>query len=198
MRLRHGLLLLSSFSLLSCASLSTNLPEITEPNLNDERRSQVNMALENRHEYLQRLASIAQPILTENVELCPRVRPYYGLSTHSIESYSKHIRADAEQVFDLSEEPRVLIITPGSPAAAAGIQREISFSAKRIPLYLQVSYANKRHKRTGIKRLNLYAAMTFLTSPSRQSRPVIIISNFAAVTPSTLTRQDARLSSLQA
>lgn len=155
MRLRHGLLLLSSFSLLSCASLSTNLPEITEPNLNDERRSQVNMALENRHEYLQRLASIAQPILTENVELCPRVRPYYGLSTHSIESYSKHIRADAEQVFDLSEEPRVLIITPGSPAAAAGIQKgDIILGEENTPI--SASVLRKQETQTnGYKEIKL-------------------------------------------
>ena len=122
MLLRHGIFLLSTVGLLSCAGLSTDLPEIADLNLTQERRSQVNTALQNRHEYLQRLATIAKPILTENAEICPRLRPYYGLTTHSAKSYSKHINEDASQIFDLTDDPRVLHVIADSPASTAGFQ----------------------------------------------------------------------------
>lgn len=122
MLIGRKLLWFSAVGLLSCASLSTTLPEIAELNVTQERRSQVSTALQNRHDYLERLATIAKPILTENAEICPRVRPYYGLTTHSATSYSKHIRDDAAQIFDLTEEPRVLNVIANSPASRAGVQ----------------------------------------------------------------------------
>ena len=123
MLFRHAIFFLSPFGLLSCASLSTDLPDIADLNLTEERLAQVNAAVPNQHKYLERLSRIAKPILTENAEICPRVRPYYGLTTHSSNSYSKHIREDVAQVFSLTEEPRVLNVIPDSPASAAGLQK---------------------------------------------------------------------------
>lgn len=109
-------------ALMSCASVSTNLPEPAADLLKTEAQLQVKNALARRHDYLFRLARVAKPILIKNAELCPRIRPYYGLLTHNEESYSKHIREDAKTALNISEDSIVLYVIPDSPAAKAGVQ----------------------------------------------------------------------------
>jgi len=112
----------SALFLTSCATVSTTLPEPEPELLKSEARLQVKNAIALRHAHFKRLARVAKPILTENAELCPRINPYYGVLTHSAESYSKHIREDAAAELSLTDEPVVLHVVPDSPAAEAGIE----------------------------------------------------------------------------
>ena len=171
MSFRYAIIFLSTFGLLSCASLSTDLPEITQPNLNDERNSQVSAALQNQHEYLERLTRVAKPILTENAEICPRVRPYYGLSTHSLKSYSKHIRTEVERLSSLSEEPRVRMIVPDSPVALAGFQEgDMILGADDTPISASAlrkqDTAENGRKEVKIKRGEDIMSLTVETTPT--------------------------------
>lgn len=106
----------------ACAGLRTNLPPLEPSLLERETRFQVKNALIRQNNHLKRLARVAKPILTENAELCPRIKPYYGLITHSAESYSKHIRKDAADLLGLGDEPIILHVIQDSPADKAGIQ----------------------------------------------------------------------------
>lgn len=108
--------------LLSCTTVSTELPDISDELVQSEKRQQVKIALTRQQDYLLRLATVAKPILTENAELCPRVRPYYGIITHSEKSYSKHILEDVQSEFGLTETDIVLHIIPNSPAEQAGLK----------------------------------------------------------------------------
>ena len=171
MLFRRRLFLLSTLGLLSCAGLSTNLPEIAELNLTQERHSQINTALKNRHDYLQRLATIAKPILTENAEICPRVRPYYGLTTHSAKSYSKHINEDAAQIFGLTDEPRVLNVIADSPASIAGFQGgDVILDANDKPLTASAlrkqDVSENGQKRVKVKRGEDILELTVETIPA--------------------------------
>ena len=171
MLFRHAIFFLSTFGLLSCASLSTDLPNITELNLTEERLAQVNVAVQNQHKYLERLSLISKPILTENAEICPRVRPYYGFTTHSTNSYSKHIRGDVAQIFALTEEPRVLNIIPDSPAASAGLQKgDFILGPDDTPLSARAlrkqELAENGRKTVKIKRGDNSFDVTFETIPA--------------------------------
>lgn len=119
----RSLFTLSTILLLTgCASISTSLPEPAPERLKSETDFQVKNALTLRKAYIERLSSVARPILIENAELCPRINPYYGILTHSAKSYSKHIRPQAVEELGLNEDPVILYIVPDSPAAKAGIQ----------------------------------------------------------------------------
>lgn len=111
-----------SVTLLACTSLGTHLPDIETDALAAERKSQVVTAVNLQQKYLERLVNVAQPILTENVSFCPRTRPYYGVVTHSEETYSKHILPEVQSELGLTETPVIIHIVPDSPAARAGVE----------------------------------------------------------------------------
>ncbi len=113
----------AALSLISCTSLSTVLPQPNAALLESETQFQVRNALMRRQTHMERLARVAKPILTENAELCPRITAYYGIITHSAQSYSKHIREQAAAELGLTNEPVVLYVVPNSPAAEAGVQK---------------------------------------------------------------------------
>ena len=115
-------LVFCTVSLVSCASIITDLPELSDADLATERRLQATQAVEQQQIHLKRLSDISGPILVENAELCPRIRPYFGLVSHSEQSYSKHIREDIKPGFSLSETERILHVVPNSPAEQAGIK----------------------------------------------------------------------------
>jgi len=108
--------------LVSCASIVTELPELSEQSLQSERQFQAVQAVKQQQEQLKRLSNISGPILTANAELCPRIRPYFGVVTHSNQSYSKHIRDDIKGELNLSETDRVLHVVPNGPADKAGVE----------------------------------------------------------------------------
>jgi hypothetical protein len=135
--MKHAFFTLSAAALFftSCATISTSLPEPEPELVKSEARLQIKNALKLQHGHMMRLARVAKPILTENAELCPKVNPYYGLITHSAESYSKHIRDEAAAELGLGDEPVVLHVVPDSPAAKAGVTRgDIILSSKAIPI----------------------------------------------------------------
>ena len=102
--------------------MSTRLPELASGALEAERKAQVITAIDQKQSYFKRLTNVAGPILTENADLCPRSRPYYGLITHSEESYSKHILPDLQSELGLTETPSVMHLVPGGPAETAGVK----------------------------------------------------------------------------
>lgn len=126
MRQSRSILFLSAISVLAtlsaCTSLGTHLPDIDTDALATERKSQVVTAFGLQKGYLERLANVAQPILTENSAFCPRTRPYYGVVTHSEDSYSKHILPEVQSELGLTETPIIIHIVPQSPAAKAGVK----------------------------------------------------------------------------
>jgi len=111
-----------AFVMSACTSIRTTLPQLEPELLKSETQFQVKNALTRQNAHLKRLARIARPILIENAELCPRIKPYYGLITYSAKSYSKHIRSEAASALGLDDTPVIFHVVPGSPAAIAGVQ----------------------------------------------------------------------------
>ena len=70
-----------------CASVSTQLPDITAPQLSAEQTRQEVLAFENLDRLQQRLMQVALPVLKANTELCPKTRQSVGVVMHSLKNY---------------------------------------------------------------------------------------------------------------
>lgn len=119
---RRLIFLLSTIGLAACASLDTHLPEISAPDLAAETARQETEALRQIQSDAFTLLNVGWPVLTENSELCPRIRPAIGVKTHSLKSYPKRLRDAAGRVLGADDTPRIFQIADGSPAALAGLK----------------------------------------------------------------------------
>lgn len=116
-------LILGTSLLNACAGLDTRLPEISAPDLAAETQYQETEALRKIESDSATLLNAGWPVLTENAELCPKVRAAIGVKTHSLKSYPKRLRSAAGQVLGADETSRIFHIADGSPAAFAGFKR---------------------------------------------------------------------------
>ena len=121
MHRRHYLTLCSLVVFTGCASIITELPEPQADALEAELTSQAVSAVMQQQVHLKRLSNVAGPVMTANAELCPKTRPYYGLSTHSNRSYPKQIRPVIQAELGISYLHVVFNVVPDGPAAEAGI-----------------------------------------------------------------------------
>jgi len=119
MRMR---VLVAALFLSGCASVSTQLPDIALPQLQDEQSRQEVMAFAEMDRLQQRLMQVALPILKSNAELCPKTREDIGVMMHTAKSYSKGLRPAAQRELGAKDKPSVRLVTKGSPADAASVQ----------------------------------------------------------------------------
>ena len=110
-------------TLTACASIQTQLPDVPLASLSDERLYQETSALKNVDQLAQRLMRVSGPIMSANTELCPKTRLDIGVTTHSLESYSKAIRPAAARELGAMEDTSILNVRPGSAADKAGLRR---------------------------------------------------------------------------
>jgi len=120
--------LIAAIFLSGCASVSTRLPDIALPQLNDEQSRQEVMAFDEMDRLQQRLMQVARPILKANAELCPKVREDIGVMIHTAKTYSKGLRPAAQRELGAKNKPSVRLVTKGSPAEAAGIKVDDQFT----------------------------------------------------------------------
>ena len=106
-----------------CAGLDTRLPEIDLPQLTAEQDIQQGLAFEEMVRLQGRLMRVADRVRVANAELCPKVRPGIGAKTHTLKNYSKTLRVAAARELGAGDEPRILVVSEGSPAQAAGLER---------------------------------------------------------------------------
>jgi len=105
-----------------CASVSTQLPDITAPQLSAEQNRQEVLAFDEMDRLQQRLMAVALPVMKANTELCPKIRQDIGVMMHSTKTYPKALRAAAQRELGVKDEPSVRLIVKGSAAEAAGIK----------------------------------------------------------------------------
>lgn len=115
-------ILFAAVLLSGCASVSTQLPDITAPQLSAEQSRQEVLAFADMDRLQQRLMQVALPVMKDNTELCPKTRQDIGVVMHSLKSYSKSLRPAAERELGATDEPSVRLIVKGSAAEAAGIE----------------------------------------------------------------------------
>lgn len=88
-----------------------------------EEQAQKAAYLKTTWERQARLENVAWPLLTAGKELCGEdVRQRVGLSVISIEMVGKDNQQVARQFYGVSESPKILHVTAGSPAALAGLK----------------------------------------------------------------------------
>lgn len=105
-----------------CATVSTELPNITLPQLSAEQSRQEVMAFEDMDRLQQRLMQVALPVLKANTELCPKTREDIGVVMHSLKSYPKALRPAAKRELGAMDKPSVRLVVKGSAADAADIK----------------------------------------------------------------------------
>lgn len=111
-----------AFGLAGCASIVTVPPLPAENDLQTELKSQAATAATRQQNYLIRLTDVAGPIMVANAALCPRLRPYYGLTTHSDKSYPEGLRDALKSGGAVNEANTVLHVVADGPADKVGIK----------------------------------------------------------------------------
>jgi len=113
---------LAALVLSGCASVSTQLPDITLPQLTLEQNTQEVMVFDEMKQLQARLMRVGMPVLKANTDLCPKVRQDIGAITHTLKSYSKSIRPAARRELGATAEPSIHLVIDGSAADAAGLK----------------------------------------------------------------------------
>ena len=149
-------ILIAAILLSGCASVSTQLPDISLPQLSAEQSKQEVMAFEEMERLQRHLMQVAMPIMRANRALCPKIREDIGLITHTVKSYPKALRPAAKRELGADDEPSVRIVLKGSAAETAGIKagdQIISAAGKVVTLKdKDVQAALKTDKTIRIKR----------------------------------------------
>jgi hypothetical protein len=123
-------ILMAALMLSGCASVSTQLPEISSPQLTAEQSQQEVLAFKEMERLQKRLMQVALPIMKANTELCPKTRQDIGVVMHSAKSYSKGLRPAAQRELGAGDKPSVRLVVSGSAAQAAGIRAGDQFLDK--------------------------------------------------------------------
>lgn len=70
-----------------------------------------------------RAARVAFALRVANRDQCPQTAPLFGWTLHNAAQYSPRVRPSAQRLFGLVEDyPALLVVVPGGPAAAAGLE----------------------------------------------------------------------------
>jgi len=89
---------------------------ISIPSLTTEQKLQETAAFDNFETNLERLMTIAGPIMSANTALCRKTRLDIGVSTHSLKSYSKSLRSAASRELGAVEDISIFHVRSGSSA----------------------------------------------------------------------------------
>jgi len=108
--------------LCGCASIATDLPDVSMPQITEERVVQEALAFDDMARLQKRLLRVATPILKANTELCPKIRRDIGVRTHSLKTYPKAMRPAAARELGAKDMPTIIMVAKGSPAQKAGLQ----------------------------------------------------------------------------
>ena len=118
----HRLGVFSLIWLQGCASIDTQLPEISPDAIKAEAQLQQQQGLIHYKQQLGELMDIAWPVLEKNTQLCPKTRPALGVKSHYQRSYPKPLRIASAQILGAMEQPSLIHIIKGSPAERAGLK----------------------------------------------------------------------------
>ena len=141
--------LMAALILGGCASVSTQLPEISAPQLTAEQSQQEVLAFKEMDRLQQRLMQVALPVMKANTELCPKTRQDMGVVMHSAKSYSKGLRPAARRELDAGDELSVRLIVKESAAKAAGIKVGDQFLDEKGKIISPHSKAMQKHLKKG-------------------------------------------------
>ena len=109
--------------LAGCASITTQLPEVSPAQLEGETALQEKLAFEEKAALTQKLHKLARPILLANNALCPKTRQDIGVVTHKLKNYEKPLREAAARELGAQDELSILYVVEDSPAQRAGLRR---------------------------------------------------------------------------
>jgi predicted Zn-dependent protease len=115
-----------------CAATVTRLPDLDTVAIAQEQQRQQQQVLDSHAQMLQRLQSVAWPVLKANADLCGKaVRPSIGLTLSDARSMSRQVRGLRPQ--DVRKDGVFIAsVAAGSPAAQAGLQAGDSLQGTNI------------------------------------------------------------------
>lgn len=113
----------SAFLITGCASVVTQLPDISAPSLRAEKDAQEKLAFEVYDDMAKRLLAVGYPILVNNADLCPKVKSSLGVFTLSLSDFSKRLKAGAARELGAGLDPHIFHVAPNSPASDMKLQR---------------------------------------------------------------------------
>ena len=115
-------ILLAALVLGGCASVSTQLHDITAPQLSAEQTRQEVLGFAEMDRLQERLMQVALPVLKANTALCPKTRQDIGVMMHTVKTYPKALRPAAQRELGATDNLSVRLVVKGSPADAAGVK----------------------------------------------------------------------------
>jgi hypothetical protein len=116
--------LILALMLSACAAPKSLRPTVDPGLVEREAAKQRELAVRIELERVERLNRVALPILARNAELCgERVTDYLGFRAGTLPDVDKKdFRPAYATLFGLDDRLRIVQVTPGSPAAAAGLR----------------------------------------------------------------------------
>lgn len=121
--------------LTSCAAPQTVRPAVDAAAVATEQHRQTLFVLESRQRDYERVYNIVERLRAANADLCPETEQSIGVRFETVHDYARENRAAAAELWDLAEQPTVLWVAVGSPAAEAGVRardRLVSINGQRI------------------------------------------------------------------
>jgi Zn-dependent protease with chaperone function len=135
--LRRGFVVALVLPLLACAGPIADFPTIDAVEIREERRRQVAEHLRTYVAQYARLYGIYDRIAAANAEFCAHVGPRHGFVAVTSHELPEGYRLAGRSVLQLDrEQPTVIVVAEGSPAAAAGMAVGdvlLAFNGEPIP-----------------------------------------------------------------
>ncbi len=112
-----------SLALAACSTPTTRQASVAADLTAEEKRAQQALHVERVVSYQVRLEQIGTPLLKSALPFCEGRRTgYLGMRVDNIDAWSGDYRFVARDVLKLDHALKVTLVTPGSPAAQAGLQ----------------------------------------------------------------------------
>jgi beta-barrel assembly-enhancing protease len=130
---KHPVAIIAALTLLSsCAGTVTTVPKLDPAAIVQEQQHQQQQVIDAHVQMLQRLQSIAWPVLKSNADVCGKaVRPSIGLTLSDARDISQQIRGLRLQ--DVQQDTVfVAAVAAGSPADRAGLKQGDALQGKSV------------------------------------------------------------------
>lgn len=106
-----------------CTGPTTQQVSLDTQLTREEVRYQQSLKLQRVIDYQRRVESVGAPLLKAALPFCPEHQGHYlGLKVDNLSAWPAEYRAPARDTLNLDEALRVTLVTPGSPAASAGLE----------------------------------------------------------------------------
>jgi beta-barrel assembly-enhancing protease len=108
---------LLTITLVGCATPQTRMPAANQANTDDETKKQQMLVLDDYLSNYNKLQNVASRVVTSGTDMCSdKIGAFYGFDYWNQDSFNAAMKAPAKAKYNVSEQFKILNVTPQSPA----------------------------------------------------------------------------------